>query len=180
MGAALVAVCGRLIAEASPVAHGPQGVQASVAVPRGLCSTGSIVAADRFTCSETCEIFPDQGLSSCLLPWQTDSLPLSRQGSPSASIIHTHISILFQILFPYRLLRNAEQSSWSCVKMQKPGSAHILLQAKGPSEVAAGILGDGSEMPAPIAGSPGPFEKPLCPFWDRLSWMIKKKKNKTK
>ena len=44
MGAALVAVCGRLIAEASPVAHGPQGVQASVAVPRGLCSTGSIVA----------------------------------------------------------------------------------------------------------------------------------------
>ena len=29
----------------------------------------------------------------------------------SDSVIHTHISILFQILFPFRLLQNIEQSS---------------------------------------------------------------------
>ena len=116
------------ISVASLVGQGLQGTQASVAVPLGLQNTGSIVAAGWFTCSEACEIFPDQGLSSCLLHWQMDSLPLSHQGSPSASIIHIHISILFQILFPYRLLQNIEQSSWSCVKMQMPGSAHVLLR----------------------------------------------------
>ena len=29
----------------------------------------------------------------------------------SDSVIHIHVSILFQILFPFRLLRNIEQSS---------------------------------------------------------------------
>ena len=29
----------------------------------------------------------------------------------SDSVIHTHVSILFQILFPFRLLHNTEQSS---------------------------------------------------------------------
>ena len=29
----------------------------------------------------------------------------------SDSVIHTHISILFQVLFPFRLLQNIEQSS---------------------------------------------------------------------
>ena len=29
---------------------------------------------------------------------------------PSDSVIHIHVSILFQILFPFRLLHNVEQS----------------------------------------------------------------------
>ena len=29
----------------------------------------------------------------------------------SGSVIHIHVSILFQILFPFRLLQNVEQSS---------------------------------------------------------------------
>jgi len=41
--------------------------------------------------------------------WQAGSLPLSRQGFP-----HVHISILFQNLFPYRLLQSTEQSSTCC------------------------------------------------------------------
>ena len=36
-------------------------------------------------CSKTGGIFPDQGLSPCLLHWQADSLPVSHQGSPSDS-----------------------------------------------------------------------------------------------
>ena len=48
----------------------------------GLQSTGSIVVAHRLSCSESCEIFPNQGSNLCLLRWQADSLPLSHQGSP--------------------------------------------------------------------------------------------------
>ena len=33
------------------------------------------------------------------------------QQSDSVISIHTHVSILFQILFPFRLLQNIEQSS---------------------------------------------------------------------
>ena len=33
------------------------------------------------SCSSACGIFLDQGLNSCLLHWQVDSLPLSHQGS---------------------------------------------------------------------------------------------------
>ena len=32
----------------------------------------------------------------------------------SDSVIHIHVSILFQILFPFRLLQNTEQSSLCC------------------------------------------------------------------
>ena len=34
------------------------------------------------SCSVARGIIPDQGLNSCLLHWQADSLPLSHQGSP--------------------------------------------------------------------------------------------------
>ena len=46
-------------------------------------STGSIVGAHGARCSLVCEIFPDQGSNQRLLHWQADSLPLSRQESPS-------------------------------------------------------------------------------------------------
>ena len=44
-------------------------------------STGSIVTAHGLGCSAAYGICPDQGLNLCLLPWQTDFLPLSPQGS---------------------------------------------------------------------------------------------------
>ena len=33
----------------------------------------------------------------------------------SDSVIHTHVSVLFQVLFPFRLLQNFEQRSLCCV-----------------------------------------------------------------
>ena len=52
-----------------------------VAAPR-LYSTRSAVVVHGFSCSVACGIFPDQGWNPSLLHWQTDSLPLSHQGSP--------------------------------------------------------------------------------------------------
>ena len=39
----------------------------------------------------------------------------------SDSVIHIHVSILFQILFPFRLLQSIEQSSLCCIV--SPGTA---------------------------------------------------------
>ena len=51
-----------------------------------LQSTGLIVVVHGLSCSMACGIFPDQGSDSCLLHWQADSIPLSRQGSPQLGI----------------------------------------------------------------------------------------------
>ena len=66
-------------------------------------------------------VFLTQGLNTRLLHllyWQVGSLPLASPGKPtwedtlqSDSVIHIHMFILFQILFPYRLLQNIEYSS---------------------------------------------------------------------
>ena len=56
-------------------------MQASVIVACQLCSTGSIVVMHGLSYSKACGIFLDQGSNTCL-PWQSDSLPLSHQGSP--------------------------------------------------------------------------------------------------
>ena len=53
-----------------------------VAAPR-LWGTGSVVVVHGLSCSVACGIFPDQGLNSCLLHWQADSLSLSHQGRPT-------------------------------------------------------------------------------------------------
>ena len=45
----------------------------SVAAAPGLQSTGSVVVAHRFSCSEACGIFSDQGSNPFLLHWQMDS-----------------------------------------------------------------------------------------------------------
>ena len=45
----------------------------SVAVARGLQSTGSVVVAHELSCSAACGIFRDQGLNPCPLHWQADS-----------------------------------------------------------------------------------------------------------
>ena len=47
-----------------------------------LWSMGSVVVAYGLSCSTACGIFLDQGLNSCLLHWQSNSLTLSHQGSP--------------------------------------------------------------------------------------------------
>ena len=56
-------------------------MQASVIVACQLWSTGSIVVMHGLSYSKACGIFLDQGSNTCL-PWQSDSLPLSHQGSP--------------------------------------------------------------------------------------------------
>ena len=48
----------------------------------------------------TCEIFPDQGLNSCLLHWEADSYPLHHQGSPEAYFLgfkHIHCALSQEI-----------------------------------------------------------------------------------
>ena len=53
-------------------------------------------------CSAARGIFPDQGWNPHLLHWQVASLPLSHQGSPEGSLIHTPLGVhpLMRNLFP--------------------------------------------------------------------------------
>ena len=75
-GYSLVAVGGFLTVVAYLVVeYGLYGMHASVVVAHG------------FSCPTACGIFLDQGLNSCLLHWQADSLPLSHQGSLSCCFI---------------------------------------------------------------------------------------------
>ena len=72
------AVCGLLIAVASPVVehelqvHGLQQLwhAGSVIVARGLQSAGSVAVAHGLRCSAACGIFADQGSNPCPLHWQ--------------------------------------------------------------------------------------------------------------
>ena len=41
----------------------------------------------RFSCSEACESFPDQGLNLCPLRWRVHSYPLYHWGSPKNEIL---------------------------------------------------------------------------------------------
>ena len=54
----------------------------SVVVTPRFESTGSTVVAHRLHYSMVHRIFPDRRSNPCLLHWQTDTLPLSHQGSP--------------------------------------------------------------------------------------------------
>ena len=58
------------------------GYVGSAVMTPGLQSTGSTVTVHGLSCSMARGFFPDQGSNKCLLHWQTDSLPLSHQGSP--------------------------------------------------------------------------------------------------
>ena len=85
----LGAACRALAAVASPVGHRLQGMRASGVATHGLWSIGYYRAplnnwALQYgpSGSTACGIFPDQGSNPFLLHWQTDSLPLSHQGSP--------------------------------------------------------------------------------------------------
>ena len=97
-GLLFIVVLRLLIVGASlAVEHGHQGVLASVVAARGLGSyssksqtTGSVLVVYGLSGSEAYEIFLDQGLNSCLLRWQADSLPLSQQRSPGFTRGITH------------------------------------------------------------------------------------------
>ena len=54
----------------------------SVVVSLQLQSTGSEVVVHGLSCPAACGTFPQQRRNPRLLHWQTDSLPLSHQGSP--------------------------------------------------------------------------------------------------
>ena len=90
-----VVVCRLLIAVAYLVLEqGLSGVWASVAVALRLKSTGSVLWAHRFSCSLAREIFQDQGSNLCLQHWQTNYLPLSRQGSPAFGFLYNLLASL--------------------------------------------------------------------------------------
>ena len=59
---------------------------ASAVVVPGLWNTGSITVVHGLSCSTACGIFPTQGSNLDSLHWQTDSLPLSYQGSPEGAV----------------------------------------------------------------------------------------------
>ena len=77
-GYSVAAVCGLLIAVASPlVEHGLQDARASVTAVHGLNSCGSRGLEPRINscaqglrCSQACGILPDQGSNLCLLHWK--------------------------------------------------------------------------------------------------------------
>ena len=54
----------------------------------GLESTGSITVGHWLSCSAACGILPEQGLDPCLLHWQADSSPLSRQRNPPVGLFN--------------------------------------------------------------------------------------------
>ena len=63
-------------------------MQASVA------DLGSVVVVHELSCLMTCGIFLDQGLNSCPLHWQADSLLLDHQGSPFCPFFNPFVSFL--------------------------------------------------------------------------------------
>ena len=64
-------------------AHKLLAAAASPVAERGLWGSQALTAgAHGLSCSVARGIFPDQGLNTCLVHGQADSLPLSRQGSP--------------------------------------------------------------------------------------------------
>ena len=58
----------------------------------GSRCAGSVVVAHGPSCSVACGIFPDQGSNPCPLHWQADSQPLRYQGSPSLTLLTSHIA----------------------------------------------------------------------------------------
>ena len=63
------------------------GLLGSVVMTPKLEITGSIAVGHGLSCSAACGILSDQGSNLCPLLWQTDSLPLNHQGSPSDMLL---------------------------------------------------------------------------------------------
>ena len=90
-------------------------MRSTVAVP-GLQSTGSIFVQHGLSCSEACEIFPDQGSNLCLLHWQVDSFPLSHQGSPRTWYFKKFSKTLwFYKFLQLSYLPSSQAFNWTCL-----------------------------------------------------------------
>ena len=77
------------------------GWEGSGAAAPGPWGTGSVAVAHGLSRSAACGIFPDRGLSLCLLHWQADSSPLSHQRSPEVFIsifIITNIKFILEFI----------------------------------------------------------------------------------
>ena len=97
-GCSLVGMQALLIVMASLVVeHGLRSVRASVVAAPRLESTSSVVVVRRLSCSTACGIFWDEGLNSCLLHWQADSLPLGHQRCPHGILGNIPGSLSFLI-----------------------------------------------------------------------------------
>ena len=97
-----VTLCWLLTGVTSLVEHRFQGTWASPFAAHSLSSCGSrlrstglIVVARALSCSDACGISADQGQDPCLLHWQTDSLPLSHQGSPYLEFLINFLKVQF-------------------------------------------------------------------------------------
>ena len=69
---ATLQVCGLVIEVASPV------------VEHRLQNSGSVIMAHRFSSSEACGIFLDQGSNPCTMHWQVESYPLCHHRNPES------------------------------------------------------------------------------------------------
>ena len=69
------------------------GAQTSLAEDTGSRARGLSSRDPRFSCFSAGEILPDQGSSPCLLLWQVDSLPPSRQGSACVPVYHACVCV---------------------------------------------------------------------------------------
>ena len=81
-------------------------VEASLIVQHRLQSAGSVLVVLGLSCSEACEIFPDQGSSRTVsLLWQVDSYPPHHQERPLVFNIHTSL---------YNFLTKPEVNQYLC------------------------------------------------------------------
>ena len=85
---------------------------------------GSVVAVDGLSCPAARGIFLGQGLNPCLLHWQTDSLPMSHQGSPKMCFKVPHIWV-FPVVLP-----SLPPTNVTCKLLQD--SVHYLGQEASP------------------------------------------------
>ena len=70
-----------------------------VAAPQTL-EQGLVVVMLGLSCSAACGVFPDQESNLCLVHWQADSSPLSRQGSPGFCFSPKQIIEFLAVIVP--------------------------------------------------------------------------------
>ena len=76
------------------------------------CAGSSLVVVHGLSCPAAREIFLDQGLDTCLLHWQADSLPLRHQENP-ADVIFMYVCMWFlQVLVAALRMFKLHHSMW--------------------------------------------------------------------
>ena len=80
------------------------------------------------------EIFPTQGANPCLLHWQVDSLPLSRQGSPETEGSIPGLGRSTGEENSYPLQYSGLENSMGCIVYEvakSAGRSHLAPEARG-------------------------------------------------